>query len=57
MLRGKRTESGILESRMLTLETSMNTRFDLMMGRLSDVDNASVFWKIGLSVYSLLLLH
>ncbi len=27
-----------LESRMLALETSMNTRFDLIMGRLSDVD-------------------
>ena len=29
---------GSLESRMLALETSMNTRFDLIMGRLSDVD-------------------
>ncbi len=27
-----------LESRMLVLETSMKTRFDLIMGRLSDVD-------------------
>lgn len=27
-----------LETRMLALETSMNTRFDLMMGRLADVD-------------------
>lgn len=27
-----------LESRMLALETSMNTRFDLIMGRLSDLD-------------------
>lgn len=27
-----------LESRMLALETSMNTRFDLIMGRLADVD-------------------
>ena len=30
---------GSLENRMLTLETSMNTRFDLIMGRLSDVDS------------------
>ena len=28
-----------LESRMLTLETSMNTRFDLIMGRLADLDS------------------
>ena len=28
-----------LESRMLALETSMNTRFDLIMGRLSDLDS------------------
>jgi hypothetical protein len=28
-----------LEARMLALETSMNTRFDLIMGRLSDMDN------------------
>ncbi len=27
-----------LETRMLALETSMNTRFDLIMGRLSDLD-------------------
>jgi hypothetical protein len=27
-----------LESRMLALETSMNTRFDLIMGRLADLD-------------------
>lgn len=27
-----------LESRMLALETSLNTRFDLIMGRLSDLD-------------------
>jgi len=27
-----------LETRMLALETSMNTRFDLIMGRLADVD-------------------
>jgi hypothetical protein len=26
-----------LEARMLALETSMNTRFDLIMGRLSDL--------------------
>ena len=26
-----------LEGRMLALETSMNTRFDLIMGRLSDL--------------------
>ncbi|MGA2145824.1 MAG: hypothetical protein ABSH49_12775 [Bryobacteraceae bacterium] len=28
-----------LEGRMLSLETSMNTRFDLIMGRLSDLDS------------------
>lgn len=27
-----------LEARMLALETSMNTRFDLIMGRLADLD-------------------
>ena len=27
-----------LEARMLALETSLNTRFDLIMGRLSDLD-------------------
>ena len=27
-----------LESRMLALETSMNTRFDLIIGRLADLD-------------------
>ncbi|MDR3700745.1 MAG: hypothetical protein P4L56_13965 [Candidatus Sulfopaludibacter sp.] len=27
-----------LENRMLALETSMNARFDLIMGRLSDLD-------------------
>jgi hypothetical protein len=27
-----------LEARMLALESSMNTRFDLMMGRPSDLD-------------------
>jgi len=26
------------EARILSLETSMNTRFDLIMGRLSDLD-------------------
>jgi len=29
---------GGLQSRMLALETSMNTRFDLIMGRLADLD-------------------
>ena len=28
-----------LGGRMLSLETSMNTRFDLIMGRLSDLDS------------------
>ena len=28
-----------LEGCMLSLETSMNTRFDLIMGRLSDLDS------------------
>lgn len=27
-----------LEARMLALETSLNTRFDLIMGRLGDLD-------------------
>lgn len=27
-----------LEARMLALESSMNTRFDLIMGRLADMD-------------------
>jgi hypothetical protein len=27
-----------IENRMLALETSMNTRFDLIMGKLSDLD-------------------
>ena len=27
-----------LEARMLALESSMNTRFDLIMGRLADLD-------------------
>ena len=27
-----------LEARMLALESSMNTRFDLIMGRLTDLD-------------------
>ena len=27
-----------LEARMLALETSVNTRFDLIMGRLGDLD-------------------
>jgi hypothetical protein len=27
-----------LEARMLALETSMNTRFDLIMGRLTDLE-------------------
>jgi hypothetical protein len=27
-----------LEARTLALETSMNTRFDLIMGRVSDLD-------------------
>jgi hypothetical protein len=27
-----------LEARMLAIETSLNTRFDLIMGRLADLD-------------------
>ena len=29
---------GTLDARMLALETSMNTRFDLIMGRLTDLE-------------------
>ena len=35
---GLESRMGSLENRMLALETSMNTRFDLIMGRLSDLD-------------------
>ena len=33
---------GSLENRMLALETSMNTRFDLIMGRLSKIAPSGV---------------
>jgi hypothetical protein len=36
---------GNLESRMLALETSMNTRLDLIMGRLADLDTRLASWR------------